>query len=163
MASSLKKIYKFSRNWAIFNKREFEDEIGNFNWNDVTSLNIGTNKSVTNFFHKIEKLLDETAPVKKLTKKEQRLKTSPWITYGILTSMRTRDSLYKKFAKESNPTLKKDYFNSYKVHRNKVKSLIRTSKKDYFAKYFEENNSNVKKTLEGIRNLIKFLRKVQLK
>ena len=51
MASSLKKNDKFSRNWAIFNKREFEDEIGNFNWNDVTSLNIGTNKSVTNFFH----------------------------------------------------------------------------------------------------------------
>ena len=87
------------------------------------------------------------APVKKITKKEQGLKMSPWITYGILTSMRTRDSLYKKLANESSPTLKKDYFNSYKVHRNKVTSLIRTSKKDYFAKYFEENNSNVKKNV----------------
>ena len=145
MASSPKMTEKFSRNWAIFNKREFEDEIGNLHWNDVTSLNIGTNKSVTNFFHKIDRLLDEMAPIKKLTKKEQGLKLSPWITYGIITSMRTRDSLYKKFANESNPTLKKDYFNSYKIHRNKVKSLIRTSKKDYFAKYLRKITQMSKK------------------
>ena len=107
--------------------------------------------------------MDKHAPLRKLTKKELWLSTRPWITYGILTSMRTRDSLYKKFAKESNPTLKKDYYNSYKVHRNKVKSLIRTSKKDYFAKYFEENNSNVKKTWEGIRNLINVSKKSSTK
>ena len=41
--------------------------------------------------------------------------------------------------------------------------MIRTSKKDYFAKYFEENNSNVKKTWEGIRNLINVSKKSSTK
>ena len=40
------------------------------------------------------------APMKKITLKEQRLAQRPWITKGILKSMKIRDSLYKKLAKK---------------------------------------------------------------
>jgi hypothetical protein len=46
------------------------------------------------------------APIKKLTQKEQGLKNRPWITSGILTSMRSRDKLYKEFALEKEPNKK---------------------------------------------------------
>ena len=59
----------YSRNWRLFNNREFEDELKNIDWNEISDPNIDTNKSFALFFSKIEKLLDETAPVKKLTKK----------------------------------------------------------------------------------------------
>ena len=73
--------------------------------------------------------------------------------------MRNRDSFYKKYTKETNPTLKDNYFKSYKTLRNEIVTLIRVSKKDYYAKFFEENNSNVKKTWEGIRDLINVSKK----
>ena len=73
--------------------------------------------------------------------------------------MRNRDSFYKKYTKETNPSLKDDYFKSYKMLRNQIVTLIRASKKDYYAKFFEENNSNVKKTWDGIRDLINVTKK----
>ena len=154
---------KHARNWRIFNKREFEDEISQINWDEVTSQSTGTDQSFTLFYDKIIRLLDEMAPMQKLTKKEIGLKKCPWITYGMLTSMRTRDSLYKKSTKETDPTLKDNYYGSYKACRNRIISLIRASKKQYYAKYFEENNTNVKKTWDGIRNLINVNKKSSTK
>ena len=43
--------------------------------------------------------------------------------------------------------------------RNLIISLIRSSKKDYYAFYFEQHKSNVKKTWEGIRNIVKVCKK----
>ena len=66
----------------------------------MTSPDIDTNSSTKNFFDNVNKLLDEMAPVKKLTRKEKGLIERPWITSGILASMRTRDLLYFEFIKE---------------------------------------------------------------
>ena len=57
-------------------------------------------KVLTFFIKKTEKLLDEMAPLKKLSKKEIGLKQSPWITFGLITSMKDRDYLYRMHIKE---------------------------------------------------------------
>ena len=44
--------------------------------------------------------------------------------------------------------------NLYKCYRNKILTLTRVSKKIYFHNYFQENLNNIKKTWEGINNLI---------
>ena len=85
------------------------------------------------------------APIKKLTKKEQGLKNRPWITSGILTSMRARDKLYKELALEKDPNKKNEISANYKRYRNEVVNLIRISKRDYYKNYFEEHRSNMKK------------------
>ena len=86
------------------------------------------------------------APYKKLTKKEVGLKKSPWITCGILNSMKVRDSLYKKLTLEKDQRQKDILKGQYNIYRNKVVSLLRTSKKQYYTNYFKEHNSNIKKT-----------------
>ena len=53
----------------------------------------------------------------------------------------------------------KSFHLAYKTHRNRVVSLIRISKKQYYAKFFEEHHSNVKKTWDGIRDLINVSKK----
>ena len=82
------KHIKFSRNWRIFNHREFEEEVSKIDWNEVKDPKTCTNKCFSLFFHKIENLLDEMAPFKRLTKKEIGLQQRPWITKGILISMK---------------------------------------------------------------------------
>ena len=150
---------KYGRNWRIFNKNEFKDELSRCNWDNVSSPDIDTNSSVSNFYHKIEKLLDEMAPVKRLTKKEIGLQQRPWITHDILTSMSERDKLYKEFLDEKNPTARSEKHMVYKIKRNYVTTSQRKSKKDYFNAFFEENQSNIKETWKGIRKLINVSKK----
>lgn len=149
----------YSRNWRIFNKDEFKNELLNTNWTSISNHTTTTDQAFDTFYFKIEKLLDEMAPYKKLTKKEVGLKKSPWITCGILNSMKVRDSLYKKLTLEKDQRQKDILKGQYNIYRNKVVSLLRTSKKQYYTNYFKEHNSNIKKTWQGIRNLINVSKK----
>ena len=73
----------------------------------MTSPHIDTNTSVSNFYFKIEKLLDEMAPVKKLTKKE--------IGLQHLAAINERDKFYKEFLEEKCPDSKIEKRNKYKT------------------------------------------------
>ena len=44
----------------------------------------------------IETLLDTYAPIQKLTKAELKLKSKPWLTRGIMTSVKKKKKIYKK-------------------------------------------------------------------
>ena len=131
-------------------------------WTVITDPATDTNKAFAAFFAKIEKLLDETAPIRKLTKKELGLKGKPWITGGLLTSMADRDKLYKEYTKEKKPITKSDIHARYKTKRNMILSLTRTSKKLHYHAFFQEHNSNIQKTWDGIRDLINVSKKSPL-
>ena len=145
---------KSMRNWRIFNKREFAEELSKLEWTTIITPSMSTEVSCKKFINIINKLLDEMAPMKKLTKKEMSLKHKPWISLGILTSMKTRDKLLKDFLNETNITKKNELLIKYKKYRNTIVSLIRKNKKKYYFDYFTEHNSNIKKTWKGIRELI---------
>ena len=94
------------------------------------------------------------APFRKMTKKELTLKQYPWISHGIITSMKKRDKLYKDFLIERDITAKNNTHAKYKRYRNMIISLIRKSKRKYYFDFFTEHNTNVKKTWEGILQLV---------
>ena len=102
------------------------------------------------------------APYKKITKKEADLQQRPWITKGLLISMNKRDSLYKEFANEINPDNKEKLGSLYKKYRNLIVSLLRMSKKKHYADYFEEHKTNIKKTWDGIRDLLNVSKKTSI-
>ena len=109
---------RFGRNWRIFNKNEFKEELEKSYWDDATSPHIDTNTSVSNFYFKIEKLLDEMAPVKKLTKKEIGLKQRPWITPDILAAVNKRNKFYKEFIDEK--TMIQKLINTADIKQNET-------------------------------------------
>jgi len=152
-------ILKYSRNWRLFNKNEFKNDLISTDWSEVITPDTKTNDSFNLFYYKIEKLIDEMAPIKKLTKKEIGLKKSPWVTSGILKSIKERDMLYKSFTLEKDPSIKSSLRKSYKNYRNLIVKLLRSSKKQYFSNFFIEHNKNIKKTWEAIRDLINVSKK----
>ena len=87
------------------------------------------------------------APFKRVTKKELSLQRKPWITHGILNSMKIRDRIYKEYASEKDETKKRELCTLFKEYRNKIVALLRISKKKHFADYFKEHNSNIKKNM----------------
>ena len=79
------------------------------------------------------------------------LRDGPWITTGIKASIAIKCKLYAS-GDDSR----------YKYYRNKICTLIRLSEKIYYYKYFEHNVANMKKTWEGINELL-YHRKKNLK
>ena len=100
------------------------------------------------------------APIKKQTKREQHLEQRPWITKGILKSMKIRDSLYKKMTKKNdNPLEIRAISQKRKKYRNLIVTLLRKSKENNFKYYFEKHKQDVKKTWDGIRSILSISKK----
>ena len=94
------------------------------------------------FFHEnIMKVIDKNAPLKKLTKEELKRYKIPWITKGILNSIKKKYILLKKFIK-SNDQLT---FLRYKTYREKINHLIRKCKKKYYTDFFQKAAQDMKK------------------
>ena len=104
-----------------------------------------------NFFHKKHSnLLNKHSPMEFLTQKQVELELKPWITSGILTSIRVKAKLFKTFKK----TLKNSDYSQFKYYRDTINSLMRKSKKQYFRNYFVKHANNIKKTWKGVNNLL---------
>ncbi|MCH2405870.1 MAG: reverse transcriptase family protein, partial [Nitrosopumilus sp.] len=102
----------------------------------------------------IDTLVDKYLPIRKMTKKEVKLKQKPWITNEILRLMKERDKLYKKFIKAKNEVIKASYHKKYKSLRNQIVTLCRLSKKDHYQRLFSDNSDNLRNTWRGIKSII---------
>ena len=149
-----KKHNLFKRDMSNFNKDDFILDLLEIDWNHTLQINNNdTNFSFNNFYQKVNGIIDNHLPLKKITKKELKQQFKPWITRGIIKAIKTRDQLFKKYINCKNEN--KDLIhNEYKRHRNRIVDLIRTSKKEYYQSYFSDNLNNMKKTWNGIKSLI---------
>ena len=86
-------------------------------------------------------LIDKHMPLRKLSAKERKQKTHPWITPAIIAKINRKNKSYKKFIK-SKKREEKLQFNHIK---NEITSLTRKSKKEYYKYYFNRHNKNLKK------------------
>ena len=148
------KPHKYKRNFRHFNEREFLDELHLINWDDIVNDKNDANISFTLFIGKIDSLLNEMAPIRKVTKKEIRLEQRPWITKGIYKSMQERDRLLKMGCRTFDPLEKRNIFHRFKTYRNLIVTLLRRSKSNYYLDYFEKYQCDMKKTWDGIRRVL---------
>ena len=73
----------------------------------------------------IEMLPDTYAPIQKLTKAQSKLKSKPWLTRGIMTSIKKKNIIYKKFIKAKNSTEKNILYNEFKNYWDLITKLSR--------------------------------------
>ena len=62
-------------------------------WNNVELEKDNVDNSFNKFFLMIEMLLDSYEPIQKLTKAELKLKSKPWLTRGIITSIKNKNKI----------------------------------------------------------------------
>ena len=94
-------------------------------------------------------------PLRKLSNKEFKRMYKPWIANGIFNSIsRKNKSLYNKYTKTKDNAQKIIYFEEYKILRNTINELVRTSKKAYYESFFTEHNNNIKKVWQGIKEIV---------
>ena len=95
------------------------------------------------FCNKLNRLVDKHAPFKTVSRRKAKQMAKPWITKGLLTSIRKENKLYHDGLQDE-----------YKLYRNKLSLLTHLSKRNHYNSFFELNLNNMKANWEGINNLI---------
>ena len=68
--------------------------------------------------------------------------------------MKQRDPLFKLYIRLKNHERKEDAHLQYRKLRNEITELTKISKKLFYKNYFEENNKNLRKIWQGIKQII---------
>ena len=145
--SSKLKSNSYQRDYSNFNERLFIEDVSIQNWiNDDD-----TNVLYDDFIWRLSNCVDRHVPLKKLNKKQLKLKSKPWINTFIIKLIKHRDKLFSR--KKKDPT-NEIITNAYRLFRNRVTREIKNSKKNYYNSYFETCKNDMKKTWKGIRELI---------
>jgi hypothetical protein len=131
------------------------DELKNIDWNAVMEISKNdANISFNNWWSKLDPIIDKFMPLEKITNKEYKRKFKPWITTGLINSMKRRDKLLRQCINAKNATAKLALSTQYKLLRNQIVELTKVSKNNFYKKYFSTNNTNLKKVWTGIKSLI---------
>ena len=87
--------------------------------------------------------------------KRKKHKLSPWITHGILSSIRYRDKLYKQLRLTNPYSLQYNALKyNLKAYNSVLKRSIRLAKKMYFAARFTNCKYDIKKTWKTINEIL---------
>ena len=101
---------------------------------------------VTAIFDTIEK----HAPQTRLSRKQARLAKKPWITNGIFSSVKRKNSMFRSQYINGNVNEKR-FFRKYTNILTELKAL---SKKIHFRSEINKNKSNARKTWDIIRSVL---------
>ena len=91
------------------------------------------------------------APYRRTTKKEKKLKEKPWLTKGLLKSIKQKNKMYKKFLDHSNCSL----YTQYKKYRNTLNRALECAKRNYYRKILIQNKHDIGKVYERINEIYK--------
>ena len=92
-----------------------------------------TNKKFNILNENIINIFNQHAPVKTLSNKEAKNLLKPWISKGILNSIKIKNKFYSKYLKCLDPLC----YTKYKTYRDKINHLIRISKYTYYKNCFK--------------------------
>ncbi|MCP4485640.1 MAG: endonuclease/exonuclease/phosphatase family protein, partial [Flavobacteriaceae bacterium] len=138
------------RDYSNFNKEAYLQEAQKINFYQNENHNLDINFKYENFQNKFLELLNKHVPLKPKSKRLKRQQRKPWITKGILKSISTKNSLLKKFMKTKDDF----WFQRYRLFRNTLNRVIKSSKQNYYSSYFNDFKKDSKKVWKGINELL---------
>ena len=145
-----------TRNFKSFAQDNFKHDLQNVDWEYTLDVHLhDANHSFEQFLKKINNILDRHATLKYMSRKQQKSISKPWITKGILKSIKTKNTLHNKFCQAKDNKSKSDLHNKFKKYCNLILTLSRKSKDSYFKRFFEEQKKNGLKIWQGINELVK--------
>ena len=98
----------------------------------------------------ISEVIDHHAPVLTPSRKQKRWQTKPWLTKGLIISIKNKQRLYKTFFSNGND-FEKSYFKKYSNKLTREKNL---SKKLYYKEALSLRKNNPKELWKLIKTVI---------
>jgi exonuclease III len=128
-------------------------DLENTDWNAVyNSHDVDT--AYKEFEQKFSELVNKHLPVKSKKFNKYKHRKEPWITKGILVSMKTKEKLYIIMIKSrKSPTFKYNE-QAYKTYNSIYNKCLRMAKNIHWKATFHETKNDSKKTWENIDILL---------
>ena len=102
------------------------------------------------FLSEYSRLFEKCFPLQKTKRNNLKRIRTPWITKGLLISVRKKNRLYKKMLNA--PSTEREM--KYKAYKNKLNHLIRIAKRTYYNERFENARNDIKQTWKLINEVI---------
>ena len=90
-----------------------------------------------------------------MSRKEKCLSDKPWITRGILKSIKTKNKLFKKYFK-SKQGISNDKEVLYKKYLNKLTHVKNLAKRNYCESIIKNNNKNSSQIWSVINEIVDY-------
>ena len=102
--SSSNKANIFERDWSKFDQEYFILDYFSFDWDVALKLDEhNVNYSTESFLNKINSLLSNYAPLKKISKYKLKFRSKPWIKTGLQKPISVKNKFQSNFIKMKNP------------------------------------------------------------
>ena len=108
-------------------------------WKNVYETN-HPDEAYKNFVKSYNEIFNNWFPYKAISRNRAKLYNKPWITKGLLKSIKTKCNLYKKSLKYPSPL----NITKYKKYKNKLIHLLKTSKRNFYDTKFDNAKSNLR-------------------
>jgi len=121
-----------------------------------TSVLVTNNHDLETFIDKFSDIVDDTCKEEVSSSSKKNTLINPWITPGLIISIKTKDRLYKKWKKScyrKNPKGDHNLYLHYKNYRGRLKYSIKMAKAKYYTGKFNDVEGNPKATWKLINNL----------
>ena len=146
---------KYKRNLKDFDRENFFLDLLSIDWAEILELDKeDPNHSFKRYYATINSLIDEYMPLQKMSKKEMKQQSKPWISHEILKNINERDKIHKKYIQAKDETIKLELHTQFKEMRSSIQTEIKNSKKKYFQDFFADNAKNIKDTWNGIKSIV---------
>ena len=141
--SNKKGEIKLKRSMTLFVTEDFLIDLGSTleNYPEINP-NSSVNDDLSELTSIFMKTLDKHAPLKPMSRREIKLNAKPWITKGILISIKTRNRLLKSCYQCQDPVK----IEHYKKYRNKLTHIKALAKQQHYDSLSRKNSNNPKKS-----------------
>jgi hypothetical protein len=120
------------------------------NWQSLIN-NGDINLAYDNLVTKLHNTINLYAPEKTISVNKKNIIRQPWITRGLLNSIKTRDKLFKTCIGKPRDS---PAYQKYLKYRNVLNSLRRNSKQNYFGNLLNEYKHDIRKTWKVLNTII---------
>ena len=106
--------------------------------------------AMSNFINDIRNMVIRHTPLKKLSRKEVKTRSKPWLTKGLLKSIKTKNRLFCQCYKQQ----KMHLVSKYKKYLHKLTRLKQIAKKNYYQNELNKNKNNLSLQWKLINEII---------
>ena len=113
------------------------------------------NETYMKIENNIKLCISKHLPTKKVKFNKYKHKKTPWITFGLLKSIHTRDNLYRRW-KSKLPTsqLYESLKQKFQKYAAEVDRLIRQVKTEFYQREFDKFSGDIRKTWKTINSIL---------
>ena len=137
-----------------FQLANLNSDLMQVNWDtNLVSSNLNDNYNI--FYDKLKELYEKNLPEKFVKNDRHKIARSPWITNGLIKSIKYKDKLYIKLKKTKTMNALFNFrVNQLKQYKKILKKCINLAKSEYHRNEFKKHKNDLKNTWKLIKNII---------